>query len=140
MIVIDLKCSQDHYFEGWFAGLEVFYQQQRDGEILCPICDDHQISRILSPVAIRRHGEAPPQTVPEAKPEAALTKQWQELKNYLQEHFEEVGTDFAKEALKMHYGAAEKRNIKGSSTAQEEEVLQKEGVAFFKIPVLKEGN
>jgi len=140
MIAIDLKCSRDHYFEGWFAGLEVFYQQQKDGEILCPICDDHQISRILSPVAIRRHGEAPPQPVPEAKPEAALTRQWQELKNYLQAHFEEVGTDFAKEALKMHYGAAEKRNIKGSSTAQEEEVLQKEGVAFFKIPVLKEGN
>ena len=99
-----------------------------------------QISRILSPVAIRRHGEAPPQILPEAKPEAALIKQWQALKSYLQEHFEEVGTDFAKEALKMHYGAAEKRNIKGSSTAQEEEVLQKEGVEFFKIPVLKEGN
>ena len=140
MIAIDLKCSRDHYFEGWFAGLEVFYQQQRDGEIQCPICDDHQISRILSPVTIRRHGEAPPQTLPEAKPEAALIKQWQALTNYLQEHFEEVGTDFAKEALKMHYGAAEKRNIKGSSTAREEEVLQKEGVEFFKIPVLKEGN
>jgi hypothetical protein len=140
MIVIDLKCSRDHYFEGWFAGLEVFYQQQRDGEIQCPICDDHQISRILSPVAIRRHGEAPRQTVPEANPEVVLTRQWQELKTYLQEQFEEVGTDFAKEALKMHYGAAEKRNIKGSSTAQEEEVLQKEGVEFFKIPVPKEGN
>ncbi len=140
MIVIDLKCSRDHYFEGWFAGLEVFNLQQRDGEIQCPICDDHQISRVLSPVAIRRHGDEPSQTVSETKPEAALTKQWQVLKNYLQEHFEEVGTDFAKEALKMHYGAAEKRNIRGSSTSQEEELLQKEGVEFFKIPVPKEGN
>ena len=140
MIVIDLKCSQDHHFEGWFAGLEVFSQQQRNGEIQCPICDDHQISRVLSPVAIRRHGEAPPQPLPDAKPEVALTRQWQELKTYLQEKFEDVGTDFAKEALKMHYGAAEKRNIKGSSTTQEEEVLQKEGVEFFKIPVPKEGN
>jgi hypothetical protein len=140
MIAIDLKCSQDHYFEGWFAGLEVFYRQQRDGEIQCPVCDDHQISRVLSPVAIRRHGDEPTQTVPEAKPEAALPKQWQALRDYLREHFEEVGTDFAKEALKMHYGATEKRNIRGSSTAEEEEVLVKEGVEFFKIPVPKEGN
>ena len=141
MIAIDLKCSQDHSFEGWVAGLEAFNQQQRDGEVQCPICDDHQISRVLSPVAIRRHGESlPASTVPETTPEAGLTKHWQVLKNSLQEHFEEVGTDFAKEALKMHYGATEKRNIRGSSTAQEEEVLQKEGVEFFKIPVPKEGN
>ena len=140
MIAIDLKCSQEHYFEGWFAGLEAFDRQQRNGEIQCPVCEDTQISRVLSPVAIRRHGESPPANAPEAAPEAALSKKWQEIKTFLQQHFEEVGTDFAKEALKMHYGAAEKRNIRGSSTSDEEEVLRKEGVEFFKIPVPKEGN
>lgn len=140
MIALDLKCSREHYFEGWFAGLEAFDRQLRAGEIQCPVCEDNKISRLLSPVAIRRHGESPPDSLPVAAPEVALSRKWQEIKSFIQKHFEEVGTDFAKEALKMHYGAAERRNIKGSSTSDEEEVLRKEGVEFFKLPVPKEGN
>jgi hypothetical protein len=140
MIALDLKCSREHHFEGWFAGLEAFEQQLRAGEIQCPVCEDIRISRLLSPVAIRRHGESPPESLPVGAPEAVLSRKWQEIKSFIQEHFEEVGSDFAKEALKMHYGAAERRNIKGSSTSDEEEVLRKEGVEFFKIPVPKEGD
>ena len=46
----------------------------------------------------------------------------------------------SKEALKIHYGASEARNIRGSSTAQEEEMLKKEGVPFAKIPVFPTEN
>jgi hypothetical protein len=46
-----------------------------------------------------------------------------------------VGCDFAKEALKMHYGAAEPRNITGVSTKEEEKTLNEEGIQFFKIPM-----
>ena len=44
---------------------------------------------------------------------------------------------FAKEALKIHYGETEKRNIKGTATSDEETLLKKEGVQFLKIPVVK---
>jgi hypothetical protein len=37
----------------------------------------------------------------------------------------------------MHYGVTETRNIKGSATAGEEEILKEEGIKFFKIPSLK---
>lgn len=140
MIALDLKCSREHYFEGWFAGLEAFVRQQQNGEIQCPVCEDTRISRLLSPVAIRRHGESPAESAPEAGAETALARKWQEIKTFLQEHFVEVGTDFAKEALKMHYGAAEKRNIRGTSTAEEEKTLRDEGVEFIKLPIPKEGN
>ena len=39
-----------------------------------------------------------------------------------------------KEALKIHYGATEPRNIRGVSTPAEEEILKEEGIEFFKIP------
>jgi hypothetical protein len=55
------------------------------------------------------------------------------LHRYLRENFDDVGCDFAKEALKIHYGVADTRNIRGVSTPQEEEVLKKEGVSFFKV-------
>ena len=57
------------------------------------------------------------------------------MSDFVGTHFEDVGTDFAKEALKMHYQVSEQRNIRGVSTAQEEEVLKQEGIEFFKLPV-----
>jgi hypothetical protein len=48
-----------------------------------------------------------------------------------------VGDKFAEIALKIHYGDEEKRNIKGTSTPQEEENLKEEGVQFIKVPFLK---
>jgi hypothetical protein len=49
--------------------------------------------------------------------------------------FDDVGCDFAKEALKIHYGVEEPRNIRGVSTKEEEKMLKKEGVDFVKIPM-----
>jgi hypothetical protein len=48
-----------------------------------------------------------------------------------------VGNKFAETALKIHYGDEEKRNIKGTSTPQEEENLKEEGVQFIKISLPK---
>ena len=56
---------------------------------------------------------------------------------YLDKHFEDVGAEFYKEALKIHYGETEKRNIKGTATTEEEVILKEEGVQFLKIPIIK---
>ncbi|MBW2106689.1 MAG: DUF1178 family protein [Deltaproteobacteria bacterium] len=56
---------------------------------------------------------------------------------YIKNNFDDVGTDFAKEALKIHYGVAEKRNIRGSATVVEEEILKEEGIKFIKVPTIK---
>jgi len=48
-----------------------------------------------------------------------------------------VGGEFYKEALKIHYGETEKRNIKGTATTEEEVILKEEGVQFFKVPIIK---
>jgi hypothetical protein len=50
-------------------------------------------------------------------------------------NFDDVGSEFAKEALKIHYGVAEPRNIRGVSTPEEEKTLDKEGIEYFKIPM-----
>jgi hypothetical protein len=61
----------------------------------------------------------------------------QSINKYLDEHFEDVGLNFTKEALKIHYGEAKKRNIKGTATQDQEKLLKDEGVQFLKIPILK---
>ena len=60
-----------------------------------------------------------------------------EIVDYVSKNFDDVGPDFTSEALKMHYGVSEKRSIRGSATADEEETLQKEGIPYFQFPVPK---
>ena len=130
MIAFDLFCSNGHKFECWFKDSSSFEEQKSTGMITCPICDDHQIEKAFSPFAIKRGGE---RVKEEMDPHQAL----QLVHEYLDRHFEDVGAEFYKEALKIHYGETEKKNIKGTVTTEEEVILKEEGVQFFKIPIIK---
>ena len=134
MIVFDLNCSNGHSFEGWFKDLESFNEQNSKGMITCPFCKSTSINRLLSPVAIKS-SQGEEKKPPEIKPD------YQKLANgvieYIKNNFDDVGTDFTKEALKMHYGVAEKRNIRGSATEGEEETLRDEGIKYIKVPPIK---
>jgi len=59
------------------------------------------------------------------------------IQDYVDKNCEDVGLDFTKEALKIHYGESKKRNIKGTATPDQETLLKQEGVQFFKIPIVK---
>jgi len=130
MIAFDLFCGNGHKFECWFKDNVSFEEQKKAGIITCPICDDHQIEKAFSPFAIKRGGE---KMTEETDPHQAL----QLIQDYLDKHFEDVGGEFYKEALKIHYGETEKRNIKGTATTEEEVILKEEGVPFLKVPIIK---
>jgi hypothetical protein len=133
MIAFDLRCSNGHSFEGWFKDLESFKEQDSKDMIICPVCKSNKITRELSPVAIKtvRGEEEPQQNKPDYR------KLAMGVMEYIRNNFEDVGADFAKEALKIHYGVAEKRDIQGSATDEEEKTLKEEGVKFFKFPFFK---
>ena len=130
MIAFDLFCSNGHKFECWFKDGASFEEQKSTGMITCPICDDPQIEKGFSPFAIKKRGEKVEEKI---DPHQAL----QLVHDFLDKHFEDVGAEFYKEALKIHYGETEKRNIKGTATTEEEVILKEEGVPFLKIPVIK---
>jgi hypothetical protein len=48
---------------------------------------------------------------------------------------EDVGTRFAEEARKIHYGEREERNICGQATREETEALLDEGIDVLPLPV-----
>lgn len=133
MIAYDLFCSNGHKFECWFKDSSSFDEQKSAGMITCPICNDHQVEKAFSPFRIKKDGGKRRE---EVNPEEAYHA-LQVINNYVEKHFEDVGADFYKEALKIHYGEAEKRNIKGTATTEEEIILKEEGVQFFKVPIIK---
>jgi len=137
VIAFDLECSQGHTFEGWFNNIQSFEEQNTKKMVVCPYCNNTKIRRLLSPVATRtssrrtgREGLTPSGPIDYGR----LAR---EVVEYINKNFHDVGSEFAKEALKMHYGVSDKKNIRGSATAEEEKTLEQEGVQFFKFPLPK---
>ena len=130
MIVFDLECSKGHIFEGWFDSHEAFEEQNAKRMVSCPHCDDSNINRVITSVAVKKSN---PENQTAQIP-IDYQKLAKEIVDYIKENSEDVGPKFAAEALKIHYGVAEKRNIRGSATSEEEETLKEEGVDFFKVP------
>jgi hypothetical protein len=134
MIAFDLECSMSHSFEVWFNNIQSFEEQNAKKMISCPYCNDTNIRKVLSPVAVKTTSRPDTKEYMESIDYPRLAK---EIVDHVEKNFDDVGTDFAREALKMHYDITEKRNIRGSATAQEEEILREEGIGFFKLPMPK---
>jgi len=129
-----MKCSNGHVFEGWFHNAQSFEEQNSKKLISCPFCNDTNVRKMISPVAMKIASQTDGEKMGNPIDYRRLAK---EVVDYINNHFEDVGPDFTKEALKMHYGAAEKKSIKGSATVEEEKLLKDEGVDFFKVPLPK---
>jgi hypothetical protein len=132
MIAYDLQCSNGHRFEGWFEDSQAYDRQCRQGQVACPICDDTGISRLPSTFAIKGATMA---SAPSSRKRPDMEQLGKQIVDFVEKNFDNVGADFATEALKMHYGVVEPRSIRGVSTPQEEETLKQEGVQFFKMPI-----
>lgn len=134
MIVFDLKCDNDHVFEAWFPDSDAFERQRKRGHVTCPACGGTKIEKALMAPNIRssRGEETQKQAVQAAQMMQALTK----LRQHIETNCEYVGGKFAEEALKIHNGESEKRDIYGEATDADAENLKEEGVEFSRVPWL----
>ena len=133
MIAYDLQCANGHSFEGWFEDRKAYLNQLKKGLVACPVCNDTSVSIIPSTFAIK--SSQVPNPAPGVNTDAQMEQVGKQIVDYVEKNFDDVGCEFAKEALKIHYGVTEARNIRGVSTKEEEKVLKKEGIQFFKIPL-----
>jgi len=133
MIAYDLQCTDGHTFEGWFEDRQAYIDQKKKGLITCPVCNDTSVDIVPSTFGIKSGPPAIPKDL--AAEKATLEKLGKEAVEFVKKNFDDVGADFAKEALKIHSGAAEPRNIRGVSTKEEEKTLKDEGIDFIKIPI-----
>jgi len=133
--VFDLRCDNEHSFEGWFGSEGDFESQQARGLIECPLCGSKQIRRL--PSAPRLNLGAPDV---EPKREAALptAEQMQALlvkmAREIAANTEDVGERFAEEARRIHYREAPERGIRGVTSRQEAEALEEEGIRVMPLP------
>lgn len=139
MKVLDLQCPDLHVFEGWFASEADFISQLERGLVTCPVCGHAKLSKKLSAPRLNL-GAAPPATSHPgqqvASPEPSLQAVWMAVAKSIVANTEDVGTEFAEEARKMHYGESHVRGIRGHASADETAALQDEGIEVmpFMLP------
>jgi hypothetical protein len=141
MKVLDLKCSHDHRFEGWFASVEEFESQLSRKLVACPVCASTQVSRMPSAPRLnlssgRADEGATPRAAqdPERTAQASQARALKFMREFL-EKTENVGDRFAEEARRMHYDEAPSRNIRGIATPEDAHALLEEGIDVMPLPV-----
>ncbi len=146
MKVLNLRCSNGHGFEGWFASEDEFLDQNGRSSIECPLCADRVITRLPSAPRLNLSGAREPQAVPASasvsapataqKPVAAdLQAAWLAAAQRLMATTEDVGERFSEEARRIHYGESEARGIRGQATPEEREALREEGIEVVALPL-----
>ena len=156
MIHYQLHCGQGHEFDGWFANSSAFDDQHKRGLIACPHCADINVQRALMAPAIGRKSNRTAKTLlqtdvpvatelPATKASTALTLPdteavtqiaalVQQMRSEIETHCDYVGTDFAEEARKIHYGETDARGIYGEATMHEAQELVDEGIEVAALP------
>jgi hypothetical protein len=153
MKVLDLRCGAGHAFEGWFASEADFSAQTEQGLLDCPLCGNADVSRLPSAPRLNlsraRAPAAETAVVPASAPAAAASSagvaetavhgtaaaRFVEAVAELLRNTEDVGSRFAEEARRIHYGESDAKAIRGQTTPAEREALADEGIEVFTLPI-----
>lgn len=147
MKVLNLRCANGHGFEGWFASDDEFMTQNGSGLLQCPLCADSVITRMpsaprlnLSGAPAPGHGAAAAGAQPGhpsgAEAQAAtLQAMWLKAVRHVLANTEDVGSRFAEEARRIHYGEAPQRGIRGQVDPGQRDALLDEGIEVIALPL-----
>jgi hypothetical protein len=137
MKVLNLRCGQQHAYEGWFASEEDFVSQSERGIIACPLCGDTGVVRL--PTAARlnvsRHASVEAPAPSGARTEMTLQSQWLRAVRQVMNSTEDVGERFPEEARRIHYGEVEERGIRGKASKEDADALREEGIEVMALPM-----
>jgi hypothetical protein len=141
MKVLDLRCSLDHRFEGWFGGDADYESQQERGMVSCPLCNSTEVTRLPSAPRLNLSGARETALVTTqanqgvVEPIQAAQAAWMRAVRHMMANTVDVGARFAEEARRIHYGEQAQRGIRGQATREEAEALRDEGIEVMSVPL-----
>ncbi|MBM3535569.1 MAG: DUF1178 family protein [Alphaproteobacteria bacterium] len=126
MILYDLRCGQDHGFEGWFRDSKAYDSQRRGGRVVCPICGNKKVRKAPMAPRLAKTRKGPS--------EGEMLTTLRQMRRQVEANCDYVGENFADEARKIHYGETEKRGIYGEASESDSKELADEGIEVNRIP------
>lgn len=155
MICYRLHCANRHEFEGWYKDSATFAMLGQKRLLSCPECGTVNVEQAPMAPAIVGRGRArttPEEPAPGAAPAAAMTpaqsgqptlpdamlSALRDVRRTIEDNCENMGKNFAEEALRIHHGEAPERGIYGEMSQTQRETLEDEGVEFHNIPWVRD--
>lgn len=143
MIRYDLICAKGHEFDGWFSDSAAYDKQAKRGMISCTHCGVNCIEKQIMapgiPAKGNRKTDKQAMTAGPVDPRAAAMMQMmRDYRKHITENSENVGTQFAEEARKIHFKEVKKRAIFGEATLDDAKALIEDGIGVHPIPRLPE--
>lgn len=133
MIRYALICDRDHEFDGWFSSSSAFDEQAADGDVSCPQCLSTNVRKGLMAPSVTGTKKSKPRAVPDA---TRMVEMMTALRAHVESNFDNVGSEFAEVARRIHYEKEAPRGIYGEVTADEARDLIEEGVEVAPLPVM----
>lgn len=130
MIRYDLRCENDHHFDGWFRSSEGFETLRKAGQVVCTHCGSTQVDKTLMAPGVAISDKGRDLRTPRDPQEAALEK----LRREIESSSDYVGMSFAAEARAMHEGSSPERAIYGEARIEEARKLIEDGIPVAPLP------
>ena len=140
MIKYNLKCNKDHEFESWFSDSSEFDKLKKKKLLECIYCSSNKIQKsIMAPMI---SGTKSNEDVASFVDQNLLTEKNELLKirDYIEKNFEFVGDKFSKKVREVYYDKNTQKSIYGTTTSEEREELEEEGIDLLSIPWVSKDN
>lgn len=148
MIRYALRCADAHRFDAWFGSSADYDRLRAAGLVTCAVCGGDGVEKDLMAPAVAAGGTvAPPEKMPESGPEPSIGRErplsvpaspveraLAALRRRVEATAENVGRDFAREARRIHEGAAPERPIWGEARPSEARALIEDGIPVAPLP------
>ncbi len=140
MIKYNLKCSNEHEFESWFSDSNEFDKLNKKKLLECIYCSSKKITKsIMAPMVSA--------VKPKANNENFIDNQLlneknklHKLRDYVEKNFEFVGDKFSEKVREVYYDKKTKKSIYGTTTQEERDDLEEEGIDLISIPWVGKDN
>ena len=140
MIKYNLKCHNEHEFESWFSSSKEFEKLNKKKLLECVYCSSNKINKsIMAPMISGKKSNA--------KSEDFIHKDLLnekntllKIRNYVEKNFEFVGDQLSKRVREIYYDKKTKKSIYGTTTPEEREELEEEGINLTSYPWVSKDN
>lgn len=152
-ILYQLRCDNQHHFEGWFPSIAQFDSQKAQGMLQCPMCGIAAVDRDIMSPRLGGLQKSKPIKNKRAQRLKKLQQQVQSsdemmmgtrvkdvmrtVRNIIKSECEFVGNRFVEEVKKYEDGSRDDK-FYGTPTEAEARKLMDDGVDLFVVPDVKD--
>ncbi len=140
MIKYNLKCANKHEFESWFSDSKEFDRLKKKDLIECIFCQTKNVEKSIMSPSVANSDYQKKQKQISSEEIRNFKKDLVKLRKFVEKNFEYVEHNFANRVREVYYDKKSKKNIYGSTTAEEKEELKEEGIDLVNIPWVEKDN